>query len=145
MVASAKIAGVEPADTRVERENMMVRLKIAAKIWLSIGIFILGFIVFTILSQVMGMSMEGKLGTLAQALYPAALRSNEAEAAFEQAVKGFAEAVVVQERSSLDHGAEGVRRTVECLREVAGIQGLPGERQVEALRIAASAEQFLKQ
>jgi two-component system, NtrC family, sensor kinase len=143
MAASAKIAGVEPADTRVERENMMVRLKIAAKIWLSIGIFILGFIVFTILSQVMGMSMEGKLGTLAQALYPAALRSNEAEAAFEQAVKGFAEAVVVQERSSLDHGAEGVRRTVECLREVAGIQGLPAERQVEALRIAASAEQFL--
>ena len=143
MPPSAKDARVEHPRTPVARENMMVKLKIAAKIWLSIGIFILGFIVFTVLSQVMGMSMEGKLGTLAQASYPAALRSNEAEAAFEQAVKGFAEAVVVQERSSLDRGVEGVRRTVECLNEVAGIQGLPPERQVAARRIAASAEQFL--
>ena len=122
---------------------MMVRLRIATKIWLSIGIFILGFIAVTLLSQVQGLNTENRLDMLARVLYPAALHSNEAEAAFEEAVKGFSEAVVLQERSSLERGEEGVRRTVERLREVAALRGLAPQRQVEAGRIAAAAEQFL--
>ena len=123
---------------------MMVRLNIAAKIWLSIGIFILGFVVFTILAQFQGMNMEARLGTLAQALYPAALHSQEAESAFEQAVKGFSDAVVVQEKSSLERGVEGVQRTIECLHRVAAIPGLAPERQMEAAGIAAVGERFLE-
>lgn len=133
--------GVE--EPRADRGNMMVKLKIAAKIWLGIGIFIIGFIVFTVLSQVTGLSMEERLGTLAQASYPAALRGDEAEEAFEQAVKGFAEAVVLQEKSGLNQGTEEARRTIEYLREMSGIQGLPPGRQAEARRIVASTEQFL--
>lgn len=133
----------EPKPETAARDNMMVRLNIAAKIWSSIGIFILGFIAFAVLSQIQGKNLEDRLGALAQVLYPAALASNEAEHAFEQGVKGFSEAVVVQEKSSLERGVDGVRHTVDCLREVAALRGLAPERQAEAARIALSAEQFL--
>ena len=53
----------------------MTRLNITAKIWLSIGVFVLGFVVSTVLEQVQGLSTEGTLRTTAQALFPAAQRS----------------------------------------------------------------------
>lgn len=106
------------------RGNMMVRLRIAAKIWLSIGIFILGFIVFTVLSQIQGLSTESRLDDTSRVLYPAALRSHEAEAAFEEAVKDFGDAVVVQERSSLERGKEGARRAVRNLLDLGAMGNL---------------------
>src|SRR5579871_5006863 len=124
-------------------DNLMARLNIAAKIWLSIGIFILGFIVFTMLSQLQGLNLESRLNTLDQVLYPAVLGTRQAESAFEQGVKGFSDAVVVQERSSLDRGTDGVQHTIDDLHSVAQIRGLARAQQAEASGIASVAEEFL--
>ena len=51
---------------------MLGRLSIAAKIWLSIGIFIVGFLLSTALQQIEGQRLENGLRSSADTLFPAA-------------------------------------------------------------------------
>ncbi len=121
----------------------MIHLKIAAKVWLSIGIFLLGFVFLIALEQVQGRNTENRLRTAAEALFPAALLSQRAEAAFGNAVKGYRDAVVVQEATGLDSAARDGKQAVERLRSLAAIRGLAGKRRTEAAQLAARVERFL--
>jgi methyl-accepting chemotaxis protein len=119
------------------------RLNITAKIWLSIGVFILGYVLSTTLGQVQSSDARASLRTTSEALFPAAQRSQEAEAAFERMVKGFGDAVVMQDASGLDRAAEDGRQAVAALKVLAGIPGLASERAAEAGKLATSLDQFL--
>jgi methyl-accepting chemotaxis protein len=121
----------------------MTRLNITAKIWLSIGVFVLGFVVSTVLEQVQGLSTEGTLRTTAQALFPAAQRSQENEAAFQSTVKEFSDAVLVQDASGLERAAGMGRKVTDGLTAEAAIQGISAERSAEARRLATSVERYL--
>jgi hypothetical protein len=57
-------------------------MNITAKIWLSVGVFGLGYIVSTSLGQIQGVLTERELAATSSALFPAAQKSQEAEAAF---------------------------------------------------------------
>jgi len=120
------------------------RLNITAKIWLSIGIFVLGFVLATVLSQVEGLNTESTMRTTSDALFPAAQQSQAAETAFQSAVKGFGDAVVMQDAAGLDHAAEGGRKMVEGLHALAAISGLSAERTGQAAHLASTADQFLR-
>ena len=67
----------------------MKRLNITAKIWLSIGIFVLGYVLATMLGQVQRLRTEATMRATSDALFPAAQQSQAAETAFQGAVKGF--------------------------------------------------------
>ena len=56
----------------------MRRLSITSKIWLSIGIFVVGFLFSTALQQVEGLKIEEGLRLTAEGLFPAARKSHEA-------------------------------------------------------------------
>ena len=99
----------------------MRRLNITAKIWLSVGVFILGYVLSTALSQIQGREACASLRATSEALFPAAQRSQEAEAAFQRMVKGFGDAVVMQDASGLDRAAEDGRQAVAALKAVAAI------------------------
>jgi hypothetical protein len=116
----------------------MSRLNITAKIWLSIGVFVAGFVVATALGQVQGRSTENTLRTTSEALFPAAQASQHAEAAFQKVVKGLGDAVVVQDSSGLDHAAEDGRDVVKSLGSIAGISGLSKTRAEEADKLAGT-------
>ena len=88
----------------------MHRLNITAKIWLSIGVFILGYVISTTLSQMQSREARASLRVTSEALFPAAQRSQEAEAALQRMVKGFGDAVIMQDASGLDRAAGGHRR-----------------------------------
>ena len=64
----------------------MIRVNIAARVWLSIGIFILGFMVSMGLQQVQGIQTEETLRTTSEVLFPSAQMSQAAEAAFHRAI-----------------------------------------------------------
>ena len=64
------------------RDRIAVRMNVAAKIWLAIGIFVLGFVFCTALEQVQGRNTEQRLEDASEVLFPAALHGQEAEAAF---------------------------------------------------------------
>jgi methyl-accepting chemotaxis protein len=121
----------------------MRRMNITAKIWLSVGVFALGFVLSTSLGQLQGLLTERELGVTASALFPAAQKSQEAQASFERMLKGFGDAVITQDAAGLDHAAEDGGHAVEELKAVAAVPGLSPERADEAARLANNVQQLL--
>lgn len=120
----------------------MHRLNMTVKIWLSVGVFILGYVLSTTLVQVQSREARVSLRATSQALFPAAQRSQAAEAAFQRMVKGFGDAVITQDAGGLDRAAEDGRQAVAELKAIASIQGLAQERSYAAARMAGSLEQL---
>lgn len=120
----------------------MNRLNITAKIWLSIGVFILGFVLATVLGQVQGLSTEGRLRVTANALFPAAQKGQEAEAAFQRMINGFADAVLLQDSAALDRATGDGQKVTAALNGIASIPDLQEERIRQARDIAAALDRF---
>ena len=118
-------------------------MNITAKIWLSVGVFALGFVSSTTLGQIQGLLTERELSVTASALFPAAQKSQEAQASFERMLKGFGDAVITQDAAGLDHAAEDGGQAVEQLKAVAAIPGLSPERADQAVRLANNVQQLL--
>jgi hypothetical protein len=95
------------------------------------------------LGQIQGLTTEAVLRTAAEGVFPAAQRSQEAEAGFQRVVKGFGDAVLTQDSSGLERAAEEGRRVVESLRAIADIKGLPAARSGAARELASAAERYL--
>jgi len=119
------------------------RLDIAARIWLSIGIFILGFLISMGLQQVQGIQTEKILRTTSESLFPSAQLSQDAEAALHRAIKGFSDAVLTQDRRGLDRARDEGLAAVADLRAVAAILGPSSERSRRASEAAGGIERFL--
>ena len=119
-------------------------MSITVKIWLSIGIFILGSIITTGLGQIEGRDEERNLRRSSDALLPGVRKAQQAEAAFDRAIRGFNKAVIVQSTSELEQAVEDCRTTVRNLNAITGMKGISPRRSSQAERLAASVEQFLK-
>jgi len=121
----------------------MRRMNITAKIWLSVGVFALGFILSISLGQFQGLLTERELGVTSSALFPAAQKSQHAEAEFERMLKGFGDAVITQDKDGLGHAADDGAQVVQGLKEIAAIPGLASERSAETRRLAGEVQQLL--
>lgn len=123
----------------------MHRSSITVRIWLSVGIFIFGYVLSTILAQITDRQARVSLRVTSEALFPAAQRSQEAESAFQRMVKGFADAVVMQDPSGLDRAAQSGEQAAAALRSVAAIPGLAAERGAAATTLAKQLDRLLEQ
>lgn len=121
----------------------MHRLNITAKIWLSVGVFILGYVLSTTLGQLQNRDARTSLRVTSRAIFPATQRSQEAEAAFQRMVKGFGDAVIMQDASGIDQAVEDGRAAVAALTAVSVIPGLAKERSGEAGRLASTVDKML--
>jgi methyl-accepting chemotaxis protein len=121
---------------------MSRRLSITAKIWLSVGIFILGFVISTVLGQVQGLKTENDLRRASDDLLPAVQLTQEADMAFQKMIKSFSLAVVTQDSSLLKQAAEQGRNTVECLQRVAATPGLSAPEAERITNLAAAVEAY---
>jgi methyl-accepting chemotaxis protein len=121
----------------------MKSLSIAAKIWLSIGVFVAGFVFSTTLEQLQGRSTERDLDVASGDLFPAAQKSQEADAAFQRAVKSFSDAVVTQDASAIDHGTEDGQAAASLINEIAGIKNLPSNSADESKKLGSTIAQFV--
>src|SRR4051794_39395146 len=121
----------------------MRRLNITLRIWLSINVFILGYVLSTALHQIHGRETRAAIRTASEARFPAAQLGQAAEAAFDRMVKGFGDAVVMQDASGLERAAEDGRATVGALRSVAAINGLGTEASDGSRKLADSVERLL--
>ena len=122
----------------------MGKLSITAKIWLSIGIFLVGFTLSTTLQQVEGLQTENGLRNSAEALFPASRASHEALTSFQNMVTEFRNAVVVEDLSSLELGAADGLRLLTSLRTLASIQDLSPGRAKEAAELVPKVEEYLR-
>jgi methyl-accepting chemotaxis protein len=122
---------------------MPQRFSITAKIWLSVGIFILGFVISTVLGQVHGLTTENDLRSASNDLLPAVQRTQEADMSFQKMVKSFGIAVMTQDTSLLRQATQQGRNTVEFLHSVAATPALSAGEAERVTRLAASVEAYL--
>lgn len=120
--------------------SYMKQLGIAAKIWLSIGVFIAGYLVSTALDQIQRFQTEARLRTTVEALFPAAQRSQEAEAAFQRATKGFRDAVMLEDQSALETGGRETAAVVEALHSLHSLAGIDEEQAQAAEELATELD-----
>ncbi len=121
----------------------MKKLGITAKIWLSIGIFIVGFVLSTALLEVQGVERESELGTTLRAAFPTAQATQDAEASFQSAVRAFRDAVVMQDAPALDRALLEGATTVDDLKSAGAMPHLSSERRREVRGLTEEVEQFL--
>jgi PAS domain S-box-containing protein len=121
----------------------MTRFPIETRIWLSIGIFMVGFLLTTVVSQVEQRSAEQGLAAIADAVHPAAQHGRDADAAFQRVIKGYSDAVLIDYRSGLDSAAMEGRHVLESLHRIGGAHTISGERTARAQRLAATVKEFL--
>ena len=74
--------------------------------------------------------------------FPAAQRSQEAEAGFQRMIKALGDAVVVQDMAALDLSMEEAKRVAAHLKAVAAIPGVTPERAAQSRKLASSVETF---
>ncbi len=121
----------------------MKNLSITAKIWLSIGIFILGYISSTALVQIQGYEREQSLKITSGALFPAAQDSQGADSAFQACIRAFSDAVVMQDNSGLERAGQQGAEAVRDLRAVEGIPKLPESRVKTARELAVEVQSYV--
>ena len=98
----------------------MHNLGIKAKIWLSIAIFGAGYVALLVLLQWTTSQTQAHLKTASAFLFPAALSSQEAEAAFQKVTKRYSDAVLLQDKKALaaaDLDAEAVTVALKSVQE----------------------------
>ncbi len=118
-------------------------LQTTARIWLSIGIFVVGLSISMGLQQVQNIETEKTLHVTSNVIYPAAETSQRAEAAFGRTIKDFGEAILMQDSSQLTTAMESGAAVRTELAALASIPGLESARVSEARRLDASVATFL--
>ena len=120
-------------------------MPIAVKIWLSIGIFVVGFIISTAIGQRQGLSRERALTAISDSLFPADQTSQKAQTAFHNAVKGFNNALLIQDISELDIAErEGHTAALE-LQKIGAIRGLAAGRAESAGNLSGLVNRFVRE
>jgi PAS domain-containing protein len=117
-------------------------LNIRLRIWLSIGIFVFGYLLSTLASQLASLSNEHDLSAVADVLVPAVQRGRDATFAFDGPIKGYADSFLLRDPSGLERAdAEGAE-VLERLQDIAQIQGIAAGRAATAVALASAIGRF---
>lgn len=116
---------------------------VTGKIWLSIGVFALGYLVSMVLGQVQNGLMEGRLSAAADALFPAAQQAQSGEDRFAKMTKRQQDAVMTEDTGALDQARTEGQKLVEDIRAMAALPGLSAERKADAAEVARQADAFV--
>ncbi|GAK55044.1 two-component sensor histidine kinase [Candidatus Vecturithrix granuli] len=104
---------------------MMKRsLTIAVKIWLSLSILVLGYLILVILSFHLEKSMKTRLRDVSEALIPAAKQSELAYAAFNEQIRLYNDAVMMGEESLIGSAQNYAERTRTALQIIINLEEL---------------------
>ncbi len=77
-----------------------------------------GYLLLLLMVQLAAISTHNRMSQISTSLFPAALRMQEAEAAFERMKKHYGDAVVLQDASALASARKGCRGHCEALYQV---------------------------
>jgi methyl-accepting chemotaxis protein len=116
----------------------MRRLGLTGRIWLSIGVLLAGYMLATTVGQVQAIRAEAGLVTTSEALFPAALRGQEAAARFERMTRGYADALMLEDTGALDRADQEGREVAALLAKAASYPGLGADEAAGLQRLAAS-------
>lgn len=104
---------------------------IGGKVWLSVGILLSGYLLSVALGQWQGWTAEKRLDLTSQTLFPAAMATQEADAAFQRMTKAFSDAVMVEDAGALDKARQEGEAIASKLSSAAALPGMPAGRAQE--------------
>lgn len=113
---------------------------IAAKVWMSIGIFALGYLISIGMGQYQGYATEGRLRTTAEALFPIAQRSQDAAESFNRMVRNFNDAVMTENDAALTQAVQESEATTKSLRTASTLPGVDGARRQSMTAMAEAVQ-----
>jgi methyl-accepting chemotaxis protein len=91
---------------------------IAKKIYVSIGILVLGYMVSMLFVSVEGLIVKGRLTSVSYALFPASQKSLAAQTSFNQQTKAYEDAVTIGDKKLLEVAQERGEAAVQSLEEI---------------------------
>ena len=118
----------------------MKRLGLQARIWLSISTIAVGYLVLLALVQVIGYRTEGHTRVASGSLFPAALKSQQARAAFERALHLYRNAIVLQDKSPIAAADSDVQAAVSALEAVKQLPDIAAARRVQFASAALAVQ-----
>jgi methyl-accepting chemotaxis protein len=116
---------------------------VTAKIWMSVGVFALGYIISTVLGQVQSALIEKRLSTTAVALFPAAQKSQTAEDHYDRMAKLQMDAVMLENADALDPAKESGAKLIAELEGILRLEGLSPSRRQEVTTIIDQCRGFV--
>src|SRR5262249_47198488 len=123
-------------------DAMMRRIGLTGRIWLSLGVFVLGYLFSVAVAQIQGLRTESGLKRTNEALFPAAQRTQQAEASFERMSRAFSDAVMLEDLSALDRADEAGKEVASLLTSAAETPAMSPER-ADRLRLLAAQTRAL--
>jgi two-component system, NtrC family, sensor kinase len=106
-------------------------MNISTKVWLSISILLLGYLVTVSVNALLGHYAEQRLNEIATTLFPATTLSREAEIGFNAQVRSYEGAVLTGDRDLLPVAAKDAERVVAAFGQLSGMSEVRDERRAE--------------
>lgn len=122
----------------------MKRTGVTTKIWLSIGVFALGYLVSVSLEQVQNYFLEDRLLKTADSLFPAAQNAQNAEARFQRMVKLQRDGMLTEDTSILDAAREEGQKLVQDLASMSTLKGLAPERTASVTALLSASRNLVQ-
>ncbi|MEC8051257.1 MAG: HAMP domain-containing protein, partial [Myxococcota bacterium] len=117
-------------------------MKITTKIWGSVSLLIVGYLVTTGLNYYFGGQNERRLNLTGGTKFPASLESQMVSVEFAKVLKHYEDGVMLGELEAIETGVERRTEVVKLLREISSKDGLNVERAEESETIAAQIEKI---
>ena len=105
-----------------------MKITIAKKIWISLGVLILGYFFSMVLGFVTGRNTENQLTAVLNNLFPATKHSLLAEASFKEQIGFYSDAVLIGDHANIDKAYQKARQVQEALNRIIGLPGLSPEK-----------------
>ena len=118
-------------------------LSTRAKIWLSISIFLVGFVASTVMVGLQGIERESSIRSNLDFFFPATQLAQGAEANFLNCQRAFNDAFVTQDQAALERAVVDGELASADLEEIASRGDTTLDRSVEARQLAASTRSYL--
>ncbi|MBU4316918.1 MAG: hypothetical protein KKF30_06550 [Proteobacteria bacterium] len=115
---------------------------IFVKIWLSISMLFLGYIVSMVMIQVTGGAIKDRLNTISGSLFPAAKISQEALATYEKQIKFYQDAVMMGEVDLVNNAKSESDKVLTALNRILGLENLKRDRVNEIQSIHQTLSSF---
>src|ERR1700692_2235099 len=110
----------------------MVKFGIKAKVWMSMAIFAAGYVALLVVLQWTTSETQKHMKIASGSLFPAALSSQEAGAAFQKVAKRYNDAVLMQDKKALALADDDAEAVSSALRSVQEKTSFSPERQNQA-------------
>ena len=117
-------------------------MKITTKIWGSVSLLIIGYLVTTGLNYYFGGQNERRLNLTGGTKFPASLESQMVSVEFAKVLKHYEDGVMLGELEAIETGVERRTEVVKLLRDIASKDGLNSERADESETIATTIEKI---